>query len=499
MSSGQSAPPATPATESDDSSLDSSLIRGIAWTGGLKWLTQIFTWGSTIIVARLLTPEDYGLVGMATVYLGLVTVISEFGLGMAVVTLRDLSRSQIRQLNSVAILGAVVLFGISYLLAAPLSWFFNAPRLELVVIVMSGAFVLKALRIVPNALLQKELRFKLLAIIEAAQALTVAGFMVLLAWLGFSYWTLVVGSLLGAAVSTGLTIAKRPYGFSIPRLSALREPLTFSWHMLASHVSWYLYSNADFAVAGRILGQSALGAYYFAWDLARTIPAKITDVISRVAPGFFSAVQDDSEQLRRYLVRLSSGIAFLIFPATIGIALVADDFVILALGEQWTGVIRPLQLLAIYSAVRSLSPLPARVLTVTGDTRFIMRLNQLEFLILTPAFYLGGRLWGTVGIALAWLVVDPLIVSGLFRRVFRRVDLGAREYLSALWAPASSTLLMALAVLLVKYSIPADWPLAVRLAVQVLTGAAAYPLGIWTLHRGYLGDMIRLLKRVRSS
>src|SRR2546425_12150191 len=96
---GLSAPQPAP----DVRELDRSLVRGIAWTSGAKWAGQLLAWASTLIVARLLTPEDYGLVGMASIYLGVITLVSEFGLGSAVVTLRDLSAEQVAQLNGLSV------------------------------------------------------------------------------------------------------------------------------------------------------------------------------------------------------------------------------------------------------------------------------------------------------------------------------------------------------------------------------------------------------------
>src|SRR5207247_10756895 len=135
-----------------------SLIRGSAWTGGAKWASQLLTWASTLIVARLLTPEDYGLVGMAWVYLGVITLLSEFGLGTTVVTLRDLGGSEVAQLNGLSLLIGVGSFVISCGAAIPLGRFFHAPQLPAVVVAMSVAFVITAFKTVPFALLQREMQ-----------------------------------------------------------------------------------------------------------------------------------------------------------------------------------------------------------------------------------------------------------------------------------------------------------------------------------------------------
>ena len=126
--SGPSLPDA-PARASTDS-LDRSLLHGLAWTSAAKWGSQVLAWASTLIVARMLTPEDYGLVGMASIYLGLVTMLSEFGLGATVMALRDLTEEQTAQLHGFAILFGLGGFALSCLMAWPLGAFFHSTELR---------------------------------------------------------------------------------------------------------------------------------------------------------------------------------------------------------------------------------------------------------------------------------------------------------------------------------------------------------------------------------
>src|SRR5271155_75242 len=146
--------------------LEKSLIQGFAWSGFIKWTSQIVSWASTLVVAHFLSPSDYGLVSIAGVYLGLLTLIGEFGVGMAVITLRDLSEVQIAQLNGLAVFMGIVGFLISCALAVPLNEVFHFDGFRMVFIVMSSVFIIASLQSVPSALLQKELRFKAVSLID---------------------------------------------------------------------------------------------------------------------------------------------------------------------------------------------------------------------------------------------------------------------------------------------------------------------------------------------
>ncbi len=318
-------------------SLDRALLHGLAWTGAAKWATQLVSWASTLIVARLLTPEDYGLVGMAGIYLGFITLLSEFGLGGAVVTLRELDGEQISQLNGLAVLFGVASFLASCAIAVPLGHFFRAPQLPLVVVVMSTTFVIAGFKTMPLALLQRDLRFKALALVEASQAVVLSVAMVAFAMLGFRYWTLVIGAILSVLISTLALWSIRHTRLAWPRLASLRHAVAYSSHLIGTRLCWYAYSNADFAVAGRVLGKAALGVYDFGWTLANIPVDKVTALVGQVTPAFFSTVQTDIPALRRYFLHLTEGLAFVTVPIGLGLAVVGRDFVMVALGPKWEG------------------------------------------------------------------------------------------------------------------------------------------------------------------
>jgi len=477
--------------------LDKSLVHGIAWTGGVKWLTQLLSWAATLIVARLLSPSDYGLVSMASAYLGLVTIASEFGIGTAVVTLRDLSREQLAQLNTLAVALGGAGFAASVVAAVPLARFFKSPQLPAVIIVLSLSFVISAFGSVPSSLLRRDLRFKTLSIIDGVRAIVLAVGMVLFAVAGLRYWTLVLGGLLSAGVSTILTLVVQRCNFRRPRRESLRHAVTISGHLLVNRMSWYAYSNADFVVAGRVLGQAELGAYSVGWTLASTPIQQITSLVSTVASALLAAVQTEYTMVRRYFLNLTEGLALVTFPLTIGLALVANEFVFTILGSKWGTVVAPLRLLALYASWRSVTPLLSHVLTVTGETRFGMELSILAVVLYPTGFYFGSH-WGTIGIAAAWMVVDPLINLPVYRRVFQKLHLSTTEYLEALRPPITGSLLMTGALLFLKPLLPASWPLGARLGIQVASGGIVYVGALMIFHGGRLRALYARLRAVRA-
>jgi PST family polysaccharide transporter len=477
--------------------LDRSLVRGVAWTSGAKWASQVLAWASMLVAARLLSPEDYGLVGMASIYLGLITLVSEFSLGSTVLTLRDLSGEQVAQLHGLSVLFGAGSFAVSCAAAIPLGRFFDAPQLPAVVVAMSGAFLITAFKTVPFALLQRDMRFRSLALVETAGAVLLAVSMIAFALLGLRYWTLVIGGVLNAAVSTGATLALRRHRLAWPRRESLADAVTFSRRLVLARLAWYAHSNADFLIAGRMLGQVALGLYGFGSTLANVPVEKIASLVNQVTPAVFSAVQKDHAAIRRYLLRLTEGLALITLPACLGMALVAPDFVPLVLGDHWRGAIAPLQLLALSAGLRAFTPLLSQVLMVLGETRPLMHYGVACAVVLPTGFYLLASRWGTVGLALVWVFVFPLFVLPVYRRVSRTIGLSNREYLRALWPAASASLFMAATVLAVQVSVGEHVSRALSFSAQVIAGVVVYGLTCVTLHGERLAAFARALRQAR--
>jgi teichuronic acid exporter len=472
------------------------MAMGMAWSAAAKWTGQLISWAAFLFVTRLLAPSDFGLVGMALLYCGLLQVVTD-AFGTAVTTLRDLSAEQLAQLNTVALGTGFLASLVSFGLAIPIGHFFRSPHLPTVIAIMSSMFLLSGLRTVPYSLLYRDMRFRLLSILETVQAVVQALTMVALAWFGFGYWALIIGNIVGTAVLAALQISWRPSRFASPRYDAIKNALTFSRHIVVTNLSWYGYTNADFLVAGRVLGQSALGAYTIAWSLA-TIPLeKVAAIVGNVSYSYLSAAQNDHAALRRYLRILTEGLSIITFPATIGMAFVAGDFVHVVLGPKWLSAIVPLEILAFYAAFRCIAMLVPSVLTAIGETRFVMRATQAGLILLPAAFYVGSR-WGPAGIAFGWVVAYPVIAACFYRRAFQKIDMPWGDYLGAIRPALTGCLVMVFAVEIVKHFLASGFPLPFRLAAEVVAGGLAYIVTLTLFHRERFAIFWKFVKALRT-
>jgi teichuronic acid exporter len=441
------------------------------------------TWGTTLLVARLLTPKDFGILSLASVVLAFITLLSESGLGSTILNVRSLSAEQTRQLNGAAILIGGACWGVASILAIPVGRFYDSSELPAVIVVMSLTLVVSSFRVVPGALLQRELRFSRLALIDAIQGIAQAAMVLGLAIAGFGYWSLALGAVVAALFGTAVTVASRPHGFARPRLDALRSILPFTRQVLAARLFWYIYQDSDFAVAGKRLGTYALGGYSYAWTIASLPVSKITAMVGNVTAPVFAAVNDDRAALRRYFLIVNEGLAAIAVPMTVGVALVAQELVPFVLGEQWLFIIPCLQVLAGYAAVRTISPVGANILVAMGDTRFQMKLSALGAVSLPFAFYIGSY-WGVVGIAIAWTIAHPLVVYlPTTARALRQLQVPVSQYISSLWPAISGCLIMVCTVMTVRLGIRSIEPVGIRLLIEVLAGAAAYSGCLLAFHK----------------
>lgn len=491
-------PTATTPADPSTHALDRSLVMGIAWTGGMKWAIQVLSWASTIVIARILTPADFGLMGMATVYLGLVALINEFGLTAAILRGRDLTDHQLAQLGGFGVCIGAAFAATSVALAYPIGAFYGEPTVRTIILILSLNFVFASLGVLPRALLSRDLKFHVLAWIDGTTNAVQIAMTLVLAFMGFGVYSLVFGSLMASATGATLALVTRGHRLAWPTpLRSVAASIRVGWHVVVGRLAWYTYQNADFAIVGRVLGKAVLGAYTLGWEIATLPVERISALVGQVTPGVFSAVQSDRPALRRYYLAVVSGLSFITFPAALGLTLTAPVLVPAVLGDRWEAAIVPLQLLAFYGGVRSIDTVTPQILIYTGHSRESMWYTVLAAVVLPILFLIGTR-FGAPGVAAVWIVAYPVVVIPTYRIAFRVLELSPAAYFRNLWPAVSSTLVMAGAVLLARWGLRAiGVGTRTALFAEVGTGAVVYTLTVLIAHRDRARAFLALLRRAR--
>ncbi len=388
--------------------------------------------GVGVLLARLLPPEDFGLVALAFVFTGLAGLFSTLGLRPTLVQRRELTPRHVRVGFTVsALLGAGV--AAALLLLAPLSTFvFPNEDLPAVLRLISLLFIIRGLGTVSGALLQRDLDFrKIFFIGTTSYVLGYAVVAVTLALLGFGVWSLVAGSLSQALVETVLIVAVVRHPMT-PLLASreLKDLLKYGVGFSANNLLVYAADNGDRFVIGRWLGDAPLGLYTRAFALMNLPQLYFTTTVRSVLLPALSKVQDDQGALARAYVATMAMTTLFAAPVLIGMIVAAPHMIVGLYGPNWTGSIVPLQILAAFGLFRATYPLGSVVGNATGRVYWVAGIT-LVYVSLVVAGGILATPWGIEGVALAVGLAVAVMFFGVSHLSLRITGLRWRSLLSA--------------------------------------------------------------------
>ena len=478
--------------------LDRVFASGIIWTSLSRFSTQFFSWAIFLIVARILSPADFGIVAAATAVVGIVSLVAEFGVGSAIVAAPSLSPVQIRQLFGVGLIFGALASALLAAVALPISTLLRLPQVAGILPVLGLSVGLATINAVPTSLLRRELQFKTLSGIEIGKSVIGSSAMLAIALLGGRYWSQVVSELLGTLAVTGLLVHRTGIRPARPRRQEIGPFVKLSRDVLVARLAWYSYSNADFAIVGRRLGEAVLGDYSMAWTLVTLPNEKISSLIFSVTPAIFSKVRHSPVEFRRYVLLLLEALSLILMPLSVGLAIVAPDLVLVALGPKWVGAVPLIQALSVFAAIRSVSPMSSQILISMGNAAAARRQSLIGFLILPGAFFVASR-YGALAVALVWTTTYPIIVFMQLREAAREIELPWSQLFNSIFPSLIGTVFMALITgSVAHFLLPrTELPHLARLAITIVLGAASYSLYLIAAQRPRIRQTIDAVNRLR--
>jgi O-antigen/teichoic acid export membrane protein len=477
-------------------SIERQAIAGLKWSAAGKVLSQTFSWVVTLVVLRLLSPGDYGLMALSSVIITTIAAIAELGLGASLVQARDVAKEELARaagtLFIVNIGCALALVVIAPLLA---DWFALDP-LTNVVRVAALQFVFNAIDAVPQSMAYREMRFKWLTGIDLAAAVTTSAATLVLAFAGAGVWALVLGSLSGGALRSFLLVTLGTAALPQFSLRGMSGHLQFGGAVTAGRVLWQLAQQFDVIIVGRVLAQEAVGLYSVAVQLANLPIYKAMSIINQVAFPTVSRLQDDRPRLQARLLEAIGLLFFAAIPLLWGLSSVAPEFVEVVLGEKWQAITFPLQMVSCIAPLRMLAAVLSTATAGVGRADLDL-LNTLVLLVVLPLAFLCGVQWGVDGVAASWLVAVPLAFALNWGRTHRSLGLRLRQIARAGRAPMIAGLMMYAAVLGCRWLLGDLAPLF-RLPILIAAGAAAYLAMISLLDRAVWVDFRRVVSALRG-
>ena len=467
-------------------------VRGAAATGAGQAVKFALKFGSTAILARLLTPEDFGLVAMTTVIVGFAAVFKDAGLAAATVQSEAITQAQISTLFWInAAVGsciALLVLTLSPCVAA----FYDEPRLRAVTMALAPTFLLGGFTVQHHALLRRQMRFNALAGLEVTSMLTGIVVGVTMAALGYGYWSL-VGLSLGMAVANlvGVWVMVRWVPDRPGRGAEVKSLLKFGRDVLSFDVVNYFTRNADTLLIGWYWGPVSLGFYDKAYNMLLLPIRQINAPLAAVAVPTLSRARPDADQFRSLYLNTLQLVASISVPVVFAIALFAPEIVRLWLGPGWERCAVLFQLLAVAAVIGAISNPIGWLLVSLGHTQRYKQMGLFSSAVTVAAFLLGLP-HGAEGVAVAYsisglLLFLPTWIFALRGTGIRRGDV-ARNVLPAL----ASCLVASASAWVCLHAIPAEpfvWVRPLAAAIS-FSGVYAYLLLVhyqrWTLLRGIL-------------
>ena len=475
-------------------------VRGGAVTLSAQAVKFVLQLGSTAILARLLTPADFGLVAMVAAFTGFVSLFKDLGLSMATVQRTEVTHEQVSTLFWINVALSVLLMGIAAALAPAVAWFYGEPKLTWIMLAVAGTFIFGGLSAQHTALLRRQMRFMALATIEISSIAAGIVVAILMAWRGFGYWSLVaMGAGSAASTMAGCWVLSgwRP---GMPRRHSRVMPmLKFGGNLTGFSVLNHANRNLDNVVIGWGLGAGPLGIYSKAYALLLLPIQQINAPIAAVALPTLSRLQTDPMRYRSYYLQAVGFIALVGMPIVTYAFADASVLILAVLGEQWGDAVPVFRILAPAALVGTLNVAPGWILVSLGRAGRLFRWSMLSTPVTIVGFVIGLQ-WGIEGVATAFSITYCGLFIGLLFYAFDRSPVQMRNLVHAIWRPLCASTFSAGIFLLVAPAATNTPSICTRMFIGLGLFVTLYLIILAALPRGLasLSQSLSILKTAGS-
>lgn len=465
--------------------LGQRVATGATWMIALKFAERSLGLISTVVLARLLLPADFGLVALAMAIIAVLELMGSFSFDLALIQNQQAERRHYDTAWTFNVIFGLVSAIILAAIAIPVAAFYSEPRLEAVMYVLAFSAAIQGFENIGTVAFRKEL--ELHKEFRYMMLKKLAGFSVTLSLAFFlrNHWALVLGMLASRLAGVSLSYWVHPYR---PKLSlaARHDLFHFSKWMLISNILYFLnHRSADFIV-GKMVGTHGLGVFSISYELSNLPTTELAAPINRaVFPGY-AKLAENRENLRDAFCKVIGVLALFALPAGIGIAVLAEPIVQVVLGQNWLEAIPLVQLLAIYGSIMVLNSNTGFVYLALGKPRLMTTIGAATAALLLILLLLGTHYFGLLGAAWAFILTQALAVPCNYLILVRQLKLPFKRLAAIFWRTCVGALLLVPILMLAQatWSAPQPlWEAVPRLLILVLAGGVSYASIVWVLWR----------------
>jgi O-antigen/teichoic acid export membrane protein len=489
---GGSAPSTRPAAALG-TSFAAQVKGAVIWRSGSQILGQLIAWTSTFLVIRLLSPADYGLVAMTGVVLTLLNLLNGWGFGSALVRDETIDDERIAQAFGMLLLLNGALAASQFVAAPFAARYFHQPMVAELLRVQALFYLANPFIALGHALLSRRMDFRRQASVNLTAAVLSALTALGCAMAGLGVWTLVAAPfVLWYAQAIGYILAARLSILPLFRFRGAGAMARYGGAMILVQSCWFVMSQADIFIAGRMLDAHTLGLYTTALFLTQILAAKFVPPLNEVAFAAYSRIQAERDRVQAAFLKTARLIMLIALPFYFGLAVTAEPLVLVVLGAKWAGAAPLVPILACTMPMLTLQILFAPATNAIGRAGLSVRTGLVGALVMPTAFLIGLR-WGIIGLAWGWLAGMTLLLAATILISLPAIGASRRALAAAIAPGLGAALVMAAAVMGFEALLPPLGP-AGQLAALVPFGAALYAALLFLFARPLVEEMIALLR-----
>ncbi|WP_242928860.1 lipopolysaccharide biosynthesis protein [Pontibacter vulgaris] len=398
----------------ENASLKDKAAQGVYWTSLQLVVNKFLSFGIKLVLAKVLYPDQFGLVGMAAVSISFITIFNDLGIGSALVQRKEdnIRDEHYHTAFWTGIVWSIVIYLFIYFIAAPfLAAFYKEPLLNKIIPVLSIGVLSSPVNMIHKIFLTKQMNFKKLAFIDNVSNILSGVLALTLAYSGAGVWSLVFNSVASFVIAMPLFF-KATYW--TPKFlwnkQAFKEIFGFGVYTTGTQVMNILMQNIDYLLIGKLVSAAALGKYTLAFVLTDTFRYQITGMINKVMFPIYSKKQNNHEVVKNMYFKVVKYNSLCVFPFMIFFIVLAEPIVLNFFGEKWLGSIEPLRILALSVMIHGLVNSHAILFRSLGKPRFEMKVQLIKALAYIPIIALGIYWYGVVGAAWAYVITKILEV-----------------------------------------------------------------------------------------
>ena len=440
---------------------------------GIMFVLQL---GSTMILARILSPQDYGINAMAVTISGFASMFSSLGLSTATVQRADINHEQVSTLFWINAAIGLLLTLIIAAISPAAAWFYKTPEMLWVMLSLSVTFTISGLSVQHSALLTRQMKFYSLAKISVLSSFAGIVVAIITGYYGFGYWALVFNSLTNVVVITiGTWLACKWIPGKPSRSAGVGSMIKFGSDLVGFNVINYFSRNLDNVLIGRYHGSGALGLYSKAYQLLMMPITNLRNPMTSVAMPALSRLQNEPEQYRTYYLKCVSLLAFVSMPLVAFMFVCSEHLINLLLGPQWQGANEIFKILAIAAFIQPFSGTTGMVLISTGRSRLYLFLGLFGAIVICLSF-VSGLPWGPKGVATGYVIANYILLFPIFFYTFKNTSISIGDVLSAVYKPVCASVIMGMGCFFLPLWISGDMNVVLLLVILFLASSIIYLL-----------------------